>query len=118
MEEIINTEENRIAEDFTIKNFIIYNQSGQILRTGTCPANMMNIQHGPDEFILEGIADDSKYYIKNGIITEHPEEVIAAKKSQDLQREQINIQQGLINAKIAEILRNQAIEELTKEGKL
>lgn len=38
-------------------NFIIYNQAGEILRTGTVPEEFFSIQANEGEFILEGEAD-------------------------------------------------------------
>jgi hypothetical protein len=101
-----------------MKNFIIYDHEGKILRTGTCPSDMLSIQPGNNEIVMEGEADDSKHYIKNGEVVEHTEEMKKERKNKEVQREQFNYQQRLIDGKINEILRNQAIEELKKEGKL
>lgn len=38
-------------------NFIIYNNTGKILRTGICPADWLNLQPQTGEFVIEGTAD-------------------------------------------------------------
>jgi hypothetical protein len=38
------------------KDFIIYSDAGEILRTGRCPADAFNLQAQPGEHILEGVA--------------------------------------------------------------
>jgi hypothetical protein len=38
------------------KNFIVYSDSGEILRTGNCPENAFHLQAEPGEHILEGVA--------------------------------------------------------------
>jgi len=46
-------------------NFIVYNKEGQILRTGSCPQSMVDLQIDKDEFVMEGIADSETMYIKD-----------------------------------------------------
>ena len=41
-------------------NFIIYDQQGKILRTGSCPAEEFYNQQQPGEFIIEGTANIEK----------------------------------------------------------
>jgi len=41
-----------------MKNFIVYNNIGEILRTGTCPDSMISIQAGVGEVAIEGVASD------------------------------------------------------------
>ena len=38
------------------KNFVIYNASGEILRTGNCPASALQAQAGAGEFMVEAVA--------------------------------------------------------------
>ena len=40
-------------------NYIVYDSTGTILRTGMCPKDHLVIQAGPSQFVIEGIADDS-----------------------------------------------------------
>jgi len=50
-----------------MKNYIVYDSTGKILRTGTCPDEMMEIQaHEPGELVMEGIANDLIHFIKKG----------------------------------------------------
>jgi len=55
-----------------MKSFIVYNADGDILRTGTCPDNMMGIQASKSngEHILEGMANDVTQKIVKGKIVE------------------------------------------------
>jgi len=96
-----------------MKNFIVYNSKGKILRTGSCPDDMMEIQAGENEFVMEGIANDIKHRIKDGEIIEYiktPEEI------ED--EEKVKAEQGKeqkIRNKMNEILRKMAVEELERE---
>ncbi len=40
-----------------MKNYIIFNDTKRISRTGSCPISMINLQAGDGEFVIEGIAD-------------------------------------------------------------
>jgi hypothetical protein len=42
------------------KNYVIYNATGEILRTGSTPAEAFDFQAAENEFIIEGIADCMK----------------------------------------------------------
>lgn len=53
-----------------MKNYIVYNNFGEILRTGVCNDSDFNLQ---GEFVIEGFADDSCQYIENGKIIDMPE---------------------------------------------
>ena len=53
-------------------HYYVYDDEGRILRTGSCPESMLNIQPGDGEFVMEGCADDSSQYILNGKITDMP----------------------------------------------
>jgi len=54
-------------------NYIVYNNEGEILRTGTCSANDMHLQGGPDEHVMEGIANDVTQKIFDGNIVDKNE---------------------------------------------
>jgi len=44
--------------------YIVYKEStGEILRTGSCPDDMLSIQAGAGEIAIEGIAKDATQYI-------------------------------------------------------
>lgn len=55
-----------------MKQFIIYDSSGKILRTGSCPDGDYELQRGADEFIMEGVADDELQMVVDGQIVNKP----------------------------------------------
>lgn len=55
-----------------MKNFIIHDALGQILRTGSCPDSMVADQLQPGETAIEGTANDATQYISGGIVTNKP----------------------------------------------
>lgn len=53
-----------------MKNFIVYDpNSGEILRTGSCPDEDFELQ---GQYVMEGIADDSTQYWSDGNIVNMP----------------------------------------------
>ena len=55
-----------------MKSFIVYAQDGTILRTGSCPDAMFDLQKNADELIMEGVADDASDMIQDGKIVQKP----------------------------------------------
>lgn len=56
-----------------MKNFIVYNDSGDILRVGSCQDSDFDLQPGEGELIIEGkVDDDINYKIIDGVITHSP----------------------------------------------
>jgi hypothetical protein len=55
-----------------VKSFIVYNKLGEILRTGKCADNDLQLQAGFDESVMEGVADDSLHIIVDGNISDKP----------------------------------------------
>lgn len=55
-----------------MKNFIVYNEVGKILRTGACQDSDFDIQATDNENIIEGIADYKTQYINNNVIVDMP----------------------------------------------
>jgi hypothetical protein len=51
-------------------DYIIYDDNGQILRTGKCPQSMLDAQCGENENIIQGIAQDDKHQIIDGLIVD------------------------------------------------
>lgn len=49
------------------KSFIVFNDQGEILRTGSCPGSMFAIQSEAGENITEGSADDVIQYIDTSL---------------------------------------------------
>lgn len=94
-----------------MKDFIVYNTEGKILRTGSCPDDMVKLQ---GELVMEGKANDIEHKIVKGKVAKKTKkELDAIKKKMQPDPKEI-----LIRDKMQEILRKQAIDELTKEGKL
>lgn len=58
-----------------MKQFIVYNSDGDILRTGSCPDNMFELQAGDGEFVIDGVADDATKRIIDGVIVDKPIQV-------------------------------------------
>jgi len=63
-----------------MKNFLVYNQKGKILRTGSCAENDFYLQAEDGEFVMEGVADDLTQKIINvgvdgKIVNKTPEEI-------------------------------------------
>ena len=63
-----------------MKNYTVYNSSGKILRSGTCPDNFFLLQAEKGEFVMEGLANDSKHKIVSGKIADKTPQEIAAGK--------------------------------------
>lgn len=55
-----------------MKNFIIYNNEGKILRIGTCLDGDFHYQNGQGELILEGKADLYSQYVENNAVVDMP----------------------------------------------
>ena len=95
-------------------NYIVHDKDGNILRTGICPQDMVQLQAGTDEFVMEGAANDIEHRIVKGKIVRKSEAEINAIKD----KMKIDPKERLISQKMNEILRKQAIKELTEEGKI
>lgn len=54
-------------------NFIVYDQEGVILRTGVCPPEMIDLQAGDAEFVMEGTANDVTQMVIDGQVVDKPE---------------------------------------------
>lgn len=54
-------------------NFVVYDATGKILRTGNCPDDHMGIQAAPGQFVMQGQADDRLHIIQNGRIVPNPQ---------------------------------------------
>ena len=95
-------------------NYIVYDKDGNILKTGICPQDMVQLQAGTDEFVMEGAANDIEHRIVKGKIVRKSEaEINAIKEAMEP-----DPKEQLISQRMHEIMRRQAIEELTREGKI
>jgi hypothetical protein len=56
-----------------VKQFIIYDEQGFILRCGNCADSDIDLQARDSESVIEGIADDSTQMIINGVVCDKPE---------------------------------------------
>lgn len=52
-----------------MKNFIVYNKDGKILRTGICPSSDFYLQ---GEYVMEGVANDATQYIQDAEVVDMP----------------------------------------------
>ena len=60
-----------------MKDFIIYDETGKILRTGSCPEDCFDEQANDEtEFIIEGKANDELMYIRDGIVKDKSKDEI------------------------------------------
>jgi len=55
-----------------MKQFIVYDSTGKILRTGSCSDNDYDLQCNDGESIIEGVADDSTQMVVDGRVVEIP----------------------------------------------
>ena len=63
-----------------MKQYIVYDKDGRILRRGQCSEIDFSLQAHKGEFVLEGIANDVKHKIVNGkVVNKTPEEIEADK---------------------------------------
>ncbi|UIF90843.1 hypothetical protein [Cupriavidus sp. UYPR2.512] len=54
--------------------YAVYNGAGRILRYGSCPEEMVQIQaNHPGESVIVGACDDLRHYVAGGEILERPE---------------------------------------------
>ena len=97
-----------------MKNYIVFNGDGEILRTGICPDDMMNIQVQEGELVMEGKANDIEHRIVKGKIVRKSEAEINAIK----EAMKSDPKERLISQRMSETVRKQAIKELTEEGKI
>jgi len=53
-------------------DFIVYDNDGNILRTGKCPQSILHTQASENENIMQGVASDDKHIIVDGEIVDKP----------------------------------------------
>ena len=58
-----------------MKNYIVYNSNGDILRAGICKDSDLSLQAADGEFILEGTANDATQKIVDGQVVDKDESV-------------------------------------------
>ena len=102
-----------------IKEFIVYDNDGNILRQGHCPESMMDIQAEYGEYVTKGRVDDEELYQVNAT-TKRPvkksvTKINTIKKARD-DRKVEGKRNALIRDRAMSIMRAQAIQELEGEG--
>ena len=60
-----------------MKQFIVYDLHGEIIRTGLCSDLDFSIQADENQFVMEGVADDSCHIIVDGQIVDKPEVIVS-----------------------------------------
>ena len=60
-----------------MKQFIVYDLHGEIIRTGLCSDLDFFIQADENQFVMEGVADDSCHIIVDGQIVDKPEVIVS-----------------------------------------
>lgn len=55
-----------------MKNFIVYNSVGQILRSGSCQDSDISLQAQENEYVIEGIADINTQYVNSNSVYDLP----------------------------------------------
>ena len=71
-----------------MKNYIVYNDAGKILRTGSCPESDFDLQARESEFVLEGQANDSTQEIVDGAVADIEGPIYESAESLRMQRDQ------------------------------
>ncbi len=71
-----------------MKNYIVYNDVGKILRTGSCPESDFDLQASEGEFVLEGQANDSTQEIVDGAVANIQGPIYESAESLRIQRDQ------------------------------
>ena len=62
-----------------MKNYIVHDENGNIIRTGVCPEDMMYLNARENETVIEGIASDKRHVVVNGKICNKPVDLDAVK---------------------------------------
>ena len=55
-----------------IVNFVVHDADGRILRTGSCPVEMVEIQARQGEIVIQADGNDIDNYVVQGIVTKRP----------------------------------------------
>ena len=55
-----------------MRKFVVYNEAGDILRTGICPDGSIALQKADGQFVMEGVANDATQHVVDGKIVDKP----------------------------------------------
>jgi len=85
-----------------MKYFVVFNDEGRILRTGSCPDPVFSFQARDGEFILEGKANDVLQYVSklDNILVDKPTMPITIDKVIVAEDEEITISGIPVGAKV------------------
>ena len=67
-----------------MKSFVVYNDQGEILRTGACQDDDLSVQAGEGESVLEGEADDLTQMVVDGAVVDKPDLSDAEKRAETI----------------------------------
>ena len=62
-----------------MKQFIVHDVEGNILRTGSCGDDDLILQAGDGEIVVEGVANDATQKFQDGVLVDKPEPTDAEK---------------------------------------
>ena len=96
--------------------FVVYDQSGQILRTGSCPESMINLQAGKSEYVLEGDGTDRNHKVVGGRIVQKSETELQQIIDDELIAQNKLKRRAIIEDRKQQILEKMALKELENEG--
>ena len=65
-------------------NYIVYNESGSILRTGKCKPSDLQLQAKDGEYVIEGNADSKTQIIINGQVQDKPQSELDSIRLEEL----------------------------------
>lgn len=85
-----------------MKQFIVFNDEGRILRVGSCDDPVFSYQARDGEFVLEGMANDILQYISrpDNVIVDRPTMPITINKLNVVEDEEITISSIPVGAKV------------------
>jgi len=96
--------------------YIVYNKlTGEISKTGFCSIKDLHLQaDNSNEVVIEGEANDISHKVVNGkVVSKLTSEIKKEIKPQPFDETEVKIRK-----KMRQLLRDQAITELTKDGEL
>lgn len=64
-----------------MKNYIVHDIGGNILRTGVCPDDLIDMEAGEGETVIEGVASDVHHIIVDGTVQDRPIDILQLKAS-------------------------------------
>jgi len=55
-----------------VKNYVVYNEQGDIVKTGHCVDGDLSLQAGVGETVIEGILGEGAHHVVDGLIVAKP----------------------------------------------